>query len=229
MGKLALFDLDNTLLDREAAFSKWARGFATEFELPQGSRAVIGQLDEDGSIPREDFFAAIRQAFGIAATIEELVSRYYLEYPDCFTVDGNTVTSLRNLRSQGWKVGVVTNGPPSQMRKLESTGLVDEVDAICISETVGSWKPDPAIFEEAARRCGLPLRGWMVGDSAPADIVGGRQCGLRTIWMARGRAWDPSELPPDEMVATIPQAVDLILAGSRPTGSSTAAPRRSTT
>ena len=90
---------------------------------------MIGQLDEDGSIPREDFFAAIRQAFGIAATIEELVSRYYLEYPDCFTVDGNTVDSLRNLRSRGWKVGVVTNGPPSQMRKLDSTGLVDEVDA----------------------------------------------------------------------------------------------------
>ena len=36
MGKLALFDLDNTLLDREAAFSKWARGFATEFEPPEG-------------------------------------------------------------------------------------------------------------------------------------------------------------------------------------------------
>jgi putative hydrolase of the HAD superfamily len=216
MGKLALFDLDNTLLDREAAFSKWATGFATEFELPRGSLALIGQLDGDGSIPREDFFEAIRRAFGIATAIEELISRYYLEYPECFTVGGDTVDALRNLRSQGWKVGVVTNGPPSQMRKLESTQLVDEVDAICVSEMVGAWKPDPAIFEEAARRCGLPLRGWMVGDSAGADIVGGRRCGLRTIWMARGRAWDPSEPPPDEVAAAIPQAVDLILAETGP-------------
>ena len=216
MGTLALFDLDNTLLDREAAFSTWATGFATELELPSGSLALIGQLDRDGSIPREDFFVAIRRSFGIATAVEELVSRYYLQYPECFTVGEDTVDALRNLRSQGWKVGVVTNGPPSQMRKLECTELVDEVDAICVSETVGSWKPDPAIFEEAARRCGLPLRGWMVGDSAGADIVGGRRCGLRTIWMARGRAWDPSEPPPDEVATTIPQAVDLILAETGP-------------
>ena len=216
MDLLALFDLDNTLLDREAAFSRWATTFGTEFELPAGSLTLIGQLDGDGSIPREEFFEAVRRAFGITTSIEELVTRYYLEYPECFTVARDTIDALRNLRSQGWKVGVVTNGPPSQMRKLECTALVGEVDAVCISETIGAWKPDPVIFEEAARRCGLPLRGWMVGDSVSADIVGGQGCGLRTVWMSRGRAWDPSELPPDAVAATIPQAVDLILGARRP-------------
>lgn len=211
MAPLALFDLDNTLLDREAAFSRWAKSFGAEFELPEASLTRIEQLDGNGSIPRGEFFEAVRQAFGITTPIEELVSRYYLEYPECFTVATDTIDALRNLRSQCWKVGVVTNGPPSQMRKIESTALVDEVDAICISETIGAWKPDPVIFEEAARRFGFPLRGWMVGDSVSADIVGGHGCGLRTVWMSRSRAWDPSELPPDAVATTISEAVDLIL------------------
>ena len=86
MDPLALFDLDNTLLDREAAFSRWADSFTTEFDLPDGSLTLIGQLDEDGSVPREEFFEAVRRAFGITTPVEELVSRYYLEYPACFTV-----------------------------------------------------------------------------------------------------------------------------------------------
>jgi len=78
-------------------------------------------------------------------------------------------------------VGVVTNGPPSQWDKLEATRTVDEFDAVCISAVVGSWKPDIGIFREAARACGVPLEGWMVGASAEADIVGGAGAGLRTI------------------------------------------------
>ncbi len=216
MDPLALFDLDNTLLDREAAFSRWAESFGTELGLPEGSLTLIEQLDGDGSIPREEFFEAVRRAFGITTSIEELVSHYYLEYPECFAIATDTIDALRNLRSQGWKIGVVTNGPPSQMRKLESTALVGEVDAICISEEIGAWKPDPVIFAEAARRCGVDLRGWMVGDSVSADIVGGHSCGLRTVWMSRGRAWDPADLAPDAVAATIPQAVDLILEDTGP-------------
>ena len=57
----------------------------------------------------------------------------------------------------------------------------------------------------------VPLVGWMVGDSADADIVGGRRAGLKTIWMARGRTWPSDEFSPDFTVATIPEAVDIIV------------------
>jgi putative hydrolase of the HAD superfamily len=113
-------------------------------------------------------------------------------------------------------IGVVTNGQSFQRAKLEATGLVDEVDAICISALVGAWKPDAAIFEEAARMCGVPLTGWMVGDSVAADMAGGRRAGLRTIWMARNRTWDSREPAPDAIASTIPQAVEVILRSDPP-------------
>ena len=147
----------------------------------------------------------------VPTSVDDLLARYFVEYPACYSVDEETIDAVRRLRTNGWKVGVVTNGPPSQQAKLEATDMVGEFDAICISQMVGAHKPDIAIFEEAARLCALPLDGWMVGDSAAADIRGGKQAGLRTIWMARGRAWDLADPAPDAIAETIAEAVSTIL------------------
>jgi len=59
--------------------------------------------------------------------------------------------------------------------------------------------------------CASRLEGWMVGDSATADISGGQAVGLRTVWMARGRKWDEAMPPPDFIVESISDAVAIIL------------------
>jgi FMN phosphatase YigB (HAD superfamily) len=211
VANLALFDLDNTLVDRQAAFLEWAHEFADEHSLGDAASATLEVLDMDGLRPRTEFFGSVRRAFPITTPVDDLVSRYFVDYPRHFSVADETVDALRRLRAAGWKIGVVTNGQPSQRLKLDVTGLGAEVDAVCVSAEVGSEKPDKAIFEEAARRCGVPLAGWMVGDSAGADIAGGHGCGLMTIWMSRGRHWSSSGPTPDAIVATIPEAAALIL------------------
>ena len=143
--------------------------------------------------------------------MDALLAAYYDEYPSRFSVEPETIEGIRLLRSSGFKVGVVTNGPPSQWSKLEAAGIAGEFDAVCISAVVGSWKPDLQIFQRAAGACNVALEGWMVGDSAQADIVGGANAGLGTIWMARGRNWTLDDLTPDHIVDSIPQAIDVIL------------------
>ena len=168
-------------------------------------------VDQDGMTPKEIFFEEVRAAFDISSDAEELLARYYLDYPVCYTVDTETVRGLRQLRSQGWRIGVISNGGPAQMAKLNATNLTEEFDAVCVSEVVGASKPDPAIFEMAAELCGRPLDGWMTGDSVAADIAGGRGVGLRTIWIARGRNWASPDPAPDAVVTTVPQAIKIIL------------------
>lgn len=167
--------------------------------------------DQDGMTPKETFFERVRGEFDISADLEGLLAQYYVDYPACYTVGAETIAGLRQLRSRGWKVGVVTNGGPAQFGKLEATNLIEEFDAICVSEVVGATKPDPTIFEMAADLCGTPLEGWMTGDSVTADIAGGRGVGLRTIWIARGRRWASPDLAPDAVVTTVPQAIKIIL------------------
>jgi HAD superfamily hydrolase (TIGR01549 family) len=211
VASLALFDLDNTLLDRSAAFAAWTSHFIEENRLPSRAWSVIERADGDGTRSRRLFFDDLKTEFAITTDLEHLLERYYVEYSACFSIDDDTLEALRLLRSQGWKVGVVTNGPSAQWKKIEATNLAGEVDTVCISEVVGAQKPDVAIFREAARSCAAALDGWMVGDSASADIAGGKAAGLRTIWMARGREWDPSQDAPDAIVSTIAQAAAVIL------------------
>jgi HAD superfamily hydrolase (TIGR01549 family) len=214
MARLALFDLDNTVLDRAHAFERWMDLFVEEHHLPFEARATIHRVDVDGTYPREHFLAELRQAFSLTTSLETLIDRYYVDYIACFDVSFDTIEALRSLRIEGWKLAVVTNGPPTQLEKLRTANLVDEFDAICISDVIGSHKPEVAIFQEAARRCGLPLQGWMVGDSPSADIAGGHKAGLRTIWMDRHRTWSESDLKPDFVASSIPEAVEFIRTNS---------------
>ena len=208
---LALFDLDNTLLDREQAFALWTKQFFEVHGLGEDAFLAIERADADGYNPRERFFAQLREELGIRVSIDELLADYYVEYPSKYKAEPEVIAAVRSLRAVGFKVGVVTNGPPSQWAKFEAAGIEDEFDAVCISSVIGVRKPELAIFEKAARLCGLPLVGWMVGDSPEADVVGGQAAGLRTIWMSRGREWSGSDFSPEFTVPSIPEAVAIIL------------------
>lgn len=97
-------------------------------------------------------------------------------------------------------MAIATNGETSQQSaKILRTGLDAHVNAVAISEEVGARKPGRRIFEVAAERCGVRLSegGWMIGDAPDADIAGGRNAGLRTVWMRRGREWDSALPLPD--------------------------------
>jgi len=109
---LVLFDLDNTLLDREAAFAKWASIFVNNHGLSLDAWSVIESADEDGLRPRDQFFEVLRASLPIETSVDDLLDSYHDEYPQCYTVSEETLDAIRRLRASGWKVGVVTNGPP---------------------------------------------------------------------------------------------------------------------
>jgi putative hydrolase of the HAD superfamily len=222
---LALFDLDNTLLDRDTAYAVWAKGFSPAWDLPESAVAYMVSADGDGLRPRSELSTAARGRVGLSATVDELVDTYQRDYPATFPFPDDSRNALRRLRSAGWTVGVVTNGPQFQERKLDVVQLWDEVDAVCISALVDSSKPDSRIFVEAARWCRTDLDGWMVGDSGPADIRGGQGVGLRTIWIHRGRTWVAGDPPPGAQSSGIPDAVRIILGDATPDLLSRSGPR----
>jgi HAD superfamily hydrolase (TIGR01509 family) len=217
VASVALFDLDNTLVDRTTAFRAWAARFAAEHGLGEEGMAWLCAADEDGFARREVLFEGARQHFGLAETVDDLVVGYRRSYPAGFQPSPPVNHALRSLRRSGWRIGVVTNGPPSQREKVERAGLDELVDAVCISEEIGAMKPDRRIFEEALRRCGserTPAKEVaMVGDAAESDIGGGRSMGFRTVWLHRGRAWPRTDYAPDLSAASVTEAIDLLLAG----------------
>ena len=115
---VALFDLDNTLLDRQAAFARWARSFCDGHGLPDDAWTWLVSADDDGMCPRDVLFSSVRTRFAVVDPVADLVDAYHRDYPEAFEFPADSRAALRRLRSVGWKVAVVTNGPQSQERKL---------------------------------------------------------------------------------------------------------------
>ncbi len=216
MARCALFDLDNTLVDREAVFRRWAEMFVKQHSL--GSDAVdwLCMADDDGFAQRHDMLGAVREQFGLKESVDQLVETYWADYVALYRPDSRVTDALTRLRSTGWRIAIVTNGPSSQHEKVARAGLAELVEACCVSGEIGIGKPDGRIFEEALRRCGRLPRdddpAWMVGDSPLPDIRGGGEAGLRTAWIHRGRQWIEPGYRPDAQVGSVPEAVDVVLA-----------------
>jgi putative hydrolase of the HAD superfamily len=210
---LLLLDLDDTLLDRTAAYARWARAFAAELGAGPGVAAWLVELDAGGHASREGVAAAIAGRFGAAAG-SDLVDRIRRGLVEHIDPDPAVPPALAAARDAGWTPVVVTNGATRQQeRKLHATGLIDLVAGWVISEAAGTGKPDPRIFREAARRVGQDLDGaWMVGDSAVADIGGAHRLGLRSAWVRRSRTWPITEYAPTLAAETGPEAIRAILA-----------------
>jgi HAD superfamily hydrolase (TIGR01549 family) len=200
---LALFDLDNTLVDRTAAFGRAVPWLAERYGLdPAVAVPFIVDADGDGMVGWETWMAHTIERFEIDTTVDEMRAAFNERYLSGYELEPDVADGLRRMRSAGWRIGIVTNGPPSQNDKITRTGLDQLIDGWAVSEDVGARKPDRRIFEVAAERCGSVLAGgWMVGDSAPADMVGAHEAGLTSVWLHRGRTWssagamaDPYEL-----------------------------------
>jgi putative hydrolase of the HAD superfamily len=209
---LLLTDLDDTLIDRVGAFRRWLLDFAGRYGVGEEQFDWVTALDNDGFVDRTIFFEEVRARLGLAPTIDDLLAEYHRQYPAFVEPPPEaTFAALRRLRASGWHVGVVTNGPPSQMAKMANARLLDELDCWCVSSLVGVRKPDPAIFRLAAERCGAALEGgWMVGDAGHADIAGAVASGISSVWIRRGREWSLPEFRPTATADSFAEAVDLI-------------------
>jgi len=214
--RLAIFDLDNTLVDRSAAFASWAATFTERWGL--GPEALVWLIEEDGDgfAVRRTVFERARNRFGLAASVDQLVADYSPDYLSRFRPDPAVQDGLARLKDAGWRLAVATNGAPTQHAKIENAGLAPWLDAVCVSEELGFAKPDRRIFEAACSAAGLGRaalgRGWMIGDSAAADIRGAHEIGMRSVWLHRGRAWTEAAFRPDAVVASIDRAVEHLLA-----------------
>jgi len=216
---LALFDLDNTLFDRARAFRAWCEEFVSARDLDRVLVDWLIGIDEDGLATRDAVFRAARERLGLSESVAELEEDYRRAYPAHFRPDPDLLDELRELRKTGCRIGIVTNGPASQLDKIRGLGLDAVVDAWGISDLVGAEKPSLAIFEAVSAAIGAPLSGYMVGDQTETDILGGHRAGLRTILLARGRTLPLGATRPDEVAADIHEAIALIvrdLAGGGP-------------
>jgi putative hydrolase of the HAD superfamily len=220
---LLMLDLDTTLLPRDAAFRAWAEDFLARHRLPPAELDWLTTIDGGGYIPRSTVLGAARRRYGLDLSLAALLADYRRGVNTHIHCPNSHVAALRAARSAGWTLVIVSNGGTGpQVEKIHRTGLDSLVDAWVVSEEAGCAKPDPLIFDIAARRCGVRPVGdwtagaWVIGDHGPADIAGARVAGLRSVWLHHGRPWSELGYRPTLTAAELPEAIGLVLATPAP-------------
>ncbi|WP_041782484.1 HAD family hydrolase [Mycolicibacterium chubuense] len=117
---------------------------------------------------REAYLHVLRES-GLAHHHAEALYGKVID-PACWTPYADTATVLAGLHRRGIKTAVVSNIAFDIRPAFEALGTAGDVDEFVLSFEVGAVKPDPAIFQAALDRLGVPAeRALMVGDSDEAD------------------------------------------------------------
>ena len=121
--KLALFDLDDTLVDRRAAFNVWAEQFAAARRLGDRDVRFLVRAGAQHAGPMDGFFAMICEAFDLPDDPGELWRQYRRRMPELVSCRAADLDALRRLRAAGWRTGIVSNGmADNQLAKIRHTG-----------------------------------------------------------------------------------------------------------
>ncbi|WP_445116827.1 HAD family hydrolase [Acinetobacter sp. WZC-1] len=187
-----LFDLDETLLNRQAALMDYCKWQATqcfafdELTVQKYVHRFI-QLDAAGSVWKDQVYRQLKQEFPIPDTVNRLVSIYLSQFQRFCTANPNVAATLADLSRQGYLSGLISNGKsPFQENNFNHLGLNRYFSTVIVSEAVNLRKPDPEIFQLACARLAVqPEQCIFVGDNELADIQGAIGAGMYAVKYAR--------------------------------------------
>jgi len=196
--KFLLFDLDHTLLDFDAAEDVALSHLLKE----EGVKDIQAYKDyyvpmnktlwkdlELKKITKQELvntrFSRLFAHFGIEKDGAYLAERYQFFLSKQGQIFPGVEDLLKKLIHQGYELYAATNGITYiQTGRLEQSGIAPFFKEIFISEQLHTQKPDAAFYEKIGTRISNfdKHHALMIGDSLSADIQGGNNAGIDTVW-----------------------------------------------
>ena len=214
--KFLFFDLDHTLLDFDAAEDI----ALTQLLEEEGVEDIQAYKDyyvpmnkllwkdlEQKKITKSELintrFAKLFAHFGIEKDGAYLAERYQFFLSKQGQTFPGVEDLLRKLISQGYELYAATNGITYiQTGRLEQSGIAPYFKEIFISEQLHTQKPDAEFYEKIGA-C-IPNfdknHALMIGDSLSADIQGGKNTGIDTVWYNPQHLENTTQLHPTHEV-----------------------------
>ncbi|HSN91035.1 MAG TPA: HAD-IA family hydrolase [Anaeromyxobacteraceae bacterium] len=155
--RAVIFDVDGILLDSEENYYLADARLLERYGIPftrEDKRRYVG----GGNL---DMMVDLRRRFSLPETAEELASRKNAIYLEIARERTEVYPKMRRLLDRllgrGVPVAAASGSSPAVLRTLlEATGLARDLPVAVSAEDVRRGKPAPDVFEEAARRLGVP-------------------------------------------------------------------------
>jgi putative hydrolase of the HAD superfamily len=215
-----LFDLDDTLNNRQATLKIFVEHFLQEFSFklePISFDDLLleyQRLDAGGYRPRDQVHAMLAESLPWLEPVKPLMllTFWYDLFPKLSLPMPHARDTLIALQVRGIKLGLVSNGKfKIQNRKVDALGLREFLDLIVVSEDVGIKKPEPKIFEIALKHLQLEASHvWMVGDHPVNDVLGARGAGLTGVWLKNANHVWPEDSERGLEIGRLPDLLELL-------------------
>lgn len=191
--KVIIFDLDNTLVDRQKAAIKLMRDIILDDfpsdrysnEFREELLDLLYQWDYEGHVEKKICFSKYIDRVKIVGRgwqyYNDIWTRCLKDYTELFD---HSIEVLDYLK-QKYRLAMITNGSvESQQGKLNKINISDYFEKIVISGSYGIHKPDRRIFQIMLDQLEIePNEAMYVGDGLGNDVIGAMSVGINPIWV----------------------------------------------
>ena len=214
MIKNILIDLDNTLFDFYASEKKALKKTLTQMGLNPDEKMLKRYSEindahwkrlEKGELTRTEVkvgrYRQLFEEYGVDISPEETTACYEIKLSEEGDLMEGAYELLQYLHGK-YRLYVVSNGTlVCQQGRMKNTGITHFFDDHFISQQIGFEKPQKEFFDHCFAK--IPdfkkEETIIVGDSISADIIGGRNAGIKTVWF--NTKLETSTLPDYEISA----------------------------
>nr|WP_243719973.1 YjjG family noncanonical pyrimidine nucleotidase [Macrococcus lamae] len=223
--KNILFDIDNTLLDFEAAeasaLNELFRLRGAELTVEKAAKyheinSSLWKRHETEGLPVDDVvnsrFKLLFEAYGEEVDGRALEQQYRMFLNNGHDKIADAEVVLEKLDGRA-RLYVVTNGvKETQLKRMKEAGLDHYFKQFFISSEIGHQKPTAEFFEHAFERIDAFLPGdtLIIGDSLGADIKGGSQAGIDTCWFNPKGQKNTSDIVPTFEIRKLMEVLDIV-------------------
>jgi len=140
-----------------------------------------------------------------SSLIQGATDAFCQEFMNYVSIDENADASLKKLHGK-YRLGIVSNFaiPECVTQILDQHNLTSLFEVIVVSAAINKRKPHPEIFRYALRKLKLkPSEVAFVGDTVDADIQGGNEAGMKTIYIERRPQKDLELTPPNQTIKSL--------------------------
>jgi 2-haloacid dehalogenase len=192
--------LESMIGDRAAEFSRFWREKQLEYSFRRG---LMRRYAHFGICTRDalDHTCAFMQADLDSGQKQELLDHYRT-----LPAFSDVVPALQALENAGNRLFAFSNGTREAVETLLVTAGIRDcfLDIVSVDE-VGSFKPDPAVYNHFLARAGAEAgAAWLVS-SNPFDVIGALSAGMRAAWVKRSdkALFDPWEFEPTAILHSL--------------------------
>ncbi|HEY1199361.1 MAG TPA: HAD family hydrolase [Niastella sp.] len=192
-----IFDLDNTLIDRNAAMRKslheWLSAQGHKDTQLEAALDDCMQYDNWGYTNRPEFSTWLLQQYGNKLnkkTPHELQHLLHVNNSQNVKPDLAVQRALQTLGTQYQLVLATNGGSKTQRAKIQQAQLENffQPQAVFVSGEMEFEKPDTRYFKIIIDKLQLDVtKALVIGDNLHNDIQAANECGLYTCWVSHGR------------------------------------------